>query len=280
MVHINIPNFDFNKVLFLGIGGGFDVFGAIPLADRLKGDHFLASYGDKKDFIVRKATTEDYPSYVLSEEYENVYVLGRNGVQLVKKGLQQILGLHPEIDTIIAIDGGVDSLMHGDEKNPGTILEDFIVMAAIDEISVKYKYLVCLGFGTEAEEGIEQTIVLKNISELSDHLIGTCSLTKNTIEFQNYKKLCEKAWKYGRVSHIQSQIIAAVEGCFGNIEIDRVDSRLYGQPLNKINISPIMSTYWFFDFKGVIEKNRVVNCLRPSSLFTDAMMLYRQYLDC
>jgi len=170
MVHINIPNFDFNKVLFLGIGGGFDVFGAIPLTEHLKGDHFLASYGDKKDFIVRKATTEDYPSYVLSEEYENVYVLGRNGVQLVKKGLQQILSLHSEIDTIIAIDGGVDSLMHGDEKNPGTILEDFIVEVKSFESSsqseCKLKYSISFIISVSFNSFIQYSVSRDSLSAI------------------------------------------------------------------------------------------------------------------
>lgn len=269
---LNIPQFDYNKVLFIGVGGGFDIFGSTPLADAMGGSHVFMSYGDKKDFIVREATSDDYPSNLLERK---TYVLGRNGVQLVKKGIQQVLEENSDIDTIIGVDGGIDSLMHGDEKNPGTILEDFIVMAGIDETQIANKYLVCLGFGTEAEEGIDHNGVLGNIAALSDDLIGTCSLIKGSDEFVQYKKLCEKAWESGRVSHIQSQVISAIEGEFGFREIENIDSRLYGDSMGQISLSPLMGMYWFFKFDGVIQQNKVINHLSASSTFTDAMLLFR-----
>lgn len=276
MIKLNIPDFPDGPIMFVGVGGGFDVFGAIPLATRLpNAEHVFVSYGDKKDIMVgkpREGGWGDYPSNQLGSL--NSYVLGRHGVQNVKQGLQTVLEQHPQIQTIFAIDGGVDSLMRGHERNSGTILEDFIVMAAIDELAVEHKYLGCIGLGTEAAEGIDTDVVLSYFAELSDHLVGTCSLSPKMDEYQVYKKCCEEAWANGRKSHIHSQVIAAVEGGFGFQEIEH-DARLHGTPVSEISISPLMGMYWIFEFDGVVAKNPLINAIKPSATFTDALLLLR-----
>lgn len=280
MIPLNIPSLEYGNTLFVGVGGGYDIYGSIPLIETIPGNHVLVSYGSAKDFIVRKATDADFPSSALIGHYNDIYVLGRNGVKTVTKGLQDIIDFH-DIDCIVGIDGGVDSLMHGDEANSGTILEDFIVMAAIESLPIKNKYLVNIGFGAEAEEGIEQSTVFKNIAELSDCFLGSCSLTKSHSPYspyQIYKRLCELAWQQGRKSHIQSRIIAAVEGNYGNYVIDGIDARLTVAETTA-DISALMSIYWFFEFNGVIAKNKIIPLLKHSSTFTDALSLYRNYLS-
>src|SRR5690606_12670392 len=53
---------------------------------------------------------------------------------------------HLQIDAIIGLDGGIDSVMIGDEEGAGTLLEDTISLCAIRQLDVPVKILGCLGF--------------------------------------------------------------------------------------------------------------------------------------
>ena len=264
------------SALFIGVGGGYDVFGAIPLRLTTKTTKALfVSYGPQKGFKVRESTEEDFPTCTLPF---TTYTLGRNGVQDVKEGIQELVDAY-DVNTIFAIDGGVDSLMRGDEDGQGTVLEDFIVLSAIDQVEIQHKYLACVGFGAETEEGVGHYRVLENIAELckTGDFIGSCSLTKDK-DFSYYKTLCEQAWSDGRKSHIQSKVILAVEGEFGHQDIEGMDARIENPVTEEIFISPLMSIYWFFRLEGVVKRNLVIDHIKESRSFTDALMLYRQSL--
>lgn len=54
---------------------------------------------------------------------------------------------HLGIDGIILIDGGVDSLMRGDEPEPGTMFEDSLSLLAVsDQKNIRVRLIACLGF--------------------------------------------------------------------------------------------------------------------------------------
>lgn len=275
---MNVPEELKNKsALFIGAGGGYDVYAAIPLVLATKAKKsLLVSFGTKKGFTVRESTEEDVPTCNLPFK---TYTLGKNGVQDVKDGIQELIDAY-DVDTIFAVDGGVDSLMRGDEDGQGTVLEDFIVLSAISQIDIENKYLACVGFGAETEEGVNHYRVLENIAELtkSGDFIGSCSLTQGK-EFQNYRQLCERSWETDRKSHIQSKVILATEGEFGDVVIEGMDARIEDPVTEEIFISPLMSIYWFFRLDGVVNRNIVIDNIKDSRSFTDALMLYRQSLQ-
>ena len=215
-------------ILYVGVGGGFDVFGAIPLMFANRNNKpILANYSHfLKGVDVVKPSESCYPEgYLASDEkiknlpeslYPTVYTLGREGVQCIKRGLEKIIRTE-WVKTIISIDCGVDSLFHGDEENHGTILEEAITMTALSLIADIPKYHVCLGFGTENEEDLNHYRSLENISLLAKEgqYLG-CTALLDSEEFQCYESACKTAWNFGRVSHIHPKIIAAVKGEFGD----------------------------------------------------------------
>jgi hypothetical protein len=302
---LNVPELFCENILFVGAGGGFDIFGAIPLIhdypihnyplnkfDAIPHNFTLANFGNNTDETLRIAQKEDieYQLWDLKEyTYLNIpqiYVLGRQGVLNTYDSLQKIVDEN-KIDSIMVIDGGVDSLMRGNEQDSGTILEDFIVLAAVNKIKVKNKYLICLGFGCETEERLNHARALENISALmkTGDFIGSCSLTKNMQCYEKYYDICEKAWTNNRVSHIQGKVIAAVEGNFGNVKIKGMDARL-AQPAPTEHglfahnfISPLMGIYWFFNLQGVINNNLIIPYIDKSRTFADAKILLRQYFE-
>ncbi len=275
------------NTLFLGIGGGFDVYGSIPLfaqyRDTTTRFFFANVNASVKSLLVYPGheyhCPEGYLSDWLQRECYNtsVYALPRLGVKLLRQYLENIIKEH-FIDTIVCIDGGVDSLMTGDEEGAGTILEDFVTMQAVSELQVS-KILVCLGFGTETDENVCHNFVLENMAALNADgaFLGCSALIKDSLEYRLYKEVCEHAWVPGRrKSHIHTKIISAVEGRFGNNSMySDVDPQLAGDT-NCVNyINPLMSIMWFYDFNKVLARNKLVKILENSNTNTDVLMLYR-----
>lgn len=277
------------RLLIVGIGSGFDVFAGLPIQhlltsgklDDVPEEIVFANFSDRKGFDAELAKPDDYPHGLLEFDRTGckMWSLSRSGVQSLKDGLQKIIEAH-NIDCMLLVDGGVDSLMCGDERDQGTVLEDFCVLAAASEIDLDTKILACLGFGTETDENLNHYRALENIAFLAKHgcFLGNCALTTEMQEFRYYKRECEWVWRNNRKSHVQTKVISAVLGGFEDNAYSEVDSRVYGGSQGRDFISPLMWLYWFFDLEGVTATNQVIEALRPSRTFTDALMLYRQWM--
>src|SRR5690606_28095765 len=82
---------------------------------------------------------------------------------------------HLSIDGILLVDGGVDSLMRGDEAEKGTLIEDATSLAAVHELThVKTRLLGCVALGAELD--ITFSHVFENIAALtqSGGFLGSC----------------------------------------------------------------------------------------------------------
>lgn len=302
---MNLPiQFKNQNILIAGAGGGFDVFAGLPLLYVLEKQNkvVLASFSDKKDFVSEIAAKDHYPEGFLDQK---CYLIPRAGVQLVRKSYKEIIAQN-NIDVIILVDGGIDSLMTGDEINRGTVLEDFISLAAVggkndyhpigvhsqtelnmamdineDLRKLPKLYLACVGFGTEQEEEIDQNVVLENMAALNREgaFLGVSALVSGSEIFKKYKETCERVWQNGRKSHIHSRIIPAVEGRYGMIETEGVDARLAdlsGLKDFKPFVHPLMSIYWFYDLLKVVKLNKAIGLLEKSNTIPDAIMLLRE----
>lgn len=293
---LNLPDevLSGKNYLIVGAGGGFDIFGAVPFLQTLlilKQGHSvtLGSYNTSGSCKKLEQNSETYPEKQLSDwlkkkRYVNVdlWTFPKVGVQALKKMYEELIDRY-EIDTLILIDGGVDSLMHGDEEGAGTLLEDSISLTAADLCNdVDRKILCCLGFGTELEEGVCHYSVLENMAHLARRqaLLGGCVLCSHMKNYIEYKDACENAWENGRKSHIQTKIISAIEGEFGDTNLyEGVDAQVLGNEKPVNFISQLMSTFWFYELKAVTQENKLCKLLRPTQTSTDALMVYRQAID-
>ena len=145
------------------------MFGGLPIAYELetqwKKNIVLANYSSRSGIFSQKPEEGDEPEYALSQMVDwPVFMLGREGVQTVRRGYEQILE-QVNCSTLFLVDGGVDSLMRGNEEGAGTVLEDTISMEAISQLTnVHNKILVCLGFSTEIEEDVSHFQALENMA--------------------------------------------------------------------------------------------------------------------
>jgi hypothetical protein len=261
------------NVLLAGAGGGFDVFSGLPLYFALKkqgknvhlanwtfsdiefGDGGPERINDKLAAVTADSRGQYYfPERYLCEWFKSkgeavtVYCFMACGTQQLKYSYQWIVDKH-NIDTIILVDGGTDSLLRGDEETLGTPVEDMTSIAAADMVNVPTKILACLGFGIDTYHGVCHAHVLKSIADHAkeDGYLGAISLTRQMEEVKQFVSASRYVFRKmpQATSIVVSSIISAIQGEFGNYH---VTERTMG---SELFINPLMGLYWFFDLRAI-----------------------------
>jgi hypothetical protein len=173
---------------------------------------------------------------------------------------------HRQLDGIVLIDGGVDSLTHGDEEFCGTILEDYVSLAAVSMLQeMPIRVLACIGMGVEGD--VSHARILENMATLTQQggFLGTSALLA-----QSYAcKLYEEALAYvhsqpeQQPSVVNASIVSSVRGHFGDYHLT---DRTRG---SELWISPLMSLYWFFSVDVVASQNLFLEPMRETTSMSD-----------
>jgi hypothetical protein len=284
---------DSRSILISGIGGGFDVFCGLPLYFHLRERGYqvhLANYSfsDVESFTggirltdTLVGVTADFQERVIyfpelylarwfqatREEAVPIWVFHKTGVQPLRANYQRLIE-HLQVDTLLLVDGGIDSLARGDEAEPGTFIEDTVSLAALAALPIPTKQiLACVGFGAERE--VTHAHILENMADLArrDAFLGACALTKTMPEYRAYEDAVSMVHeqKYQDPSVINASIVSAVRGEYGDYHLVEKTrgSRLW--------ISPLMTLYWFYDAPAVVAQHAVLPALRESVTFSDAI---------
>jgi hypothetical protein len=286
--------------LIVGMGGGFDVFCGLPIYLELRKrgwNAHLANFSFTeiarlKDgqrltptLVGIHAGVKDFAIYFPELYLAQWFAEKRNHTVTVwcfeKTGAGPLLDNYRvlveslSIDGIVLIDGGVDSLMRGDEAQTGTMIEDAISLFAVNALSqIPIRVIACLGFGSEQD--VSYTQVLENIATLTKAggFLGACSLTPEMEAYRDYEEavLYTQNKRYQDASVINSSIISAAHGEFGNYHLTEKTrgSRLW--------ISPLMLLYWFFDLPTVARHNLFLPQLHETQTFMEAVFAARSAL--
>lgn len=287
---------DCKNLLIAGMGGGFDIYCGIPIYLALKELGFnvhLANYSFSDITFLREGTrlTETllgvtanmknflgyFPEFYLAQWFQQnkqeditVWTFQKTGTSPLLKNYQALVE-YLNIDGILLVDGGVDSLMRGDEAGKGTLLEDAISLSAVNQLdNVPLKMIACIGMG--AEQDVTHFHVFENIAQLTKlgGFYGVCSLTPQMPVYQQYESavLYAQAQPAQDPSVINSSMISAVRGEYDNYHLTK---KTFGSCLW---ISPLMSLYWFFDFSVVVQNNLFLSQIHPSESFWDTVQRY------
>lgn len=288
------------NILIMGMGGGFDVFSGIPIyltLEKMGIKSHLANFTHASWSEIPNHTqiipmspgcmgvtgniiqaSENMPEAYLSSwfkdiESKEVVVWTFKRDQSVKEysNSLNVLVKHLDIDTILLVDGGVDSIMQGDEEGSGTMMEDTLTLAAVKNANVKNKLLACVGFGTEIEEKLSHYLALENMANITKQggFYGSCSLVGFMDCFKKYKEICEHVWNQPghRKSHVQTRIIPAAEGEFGDFHMFPMEKKA------DVFISPLMSVYWFFNAEAAIFNNKIIPVIEEQETFFEAVQI-------
>jgi hypothetical protein len=298
-------------ILIAGTGGGFDVFIGLPLYFSLRAlgktvhlanysfcDADLVKYAGDPQVLIDdlllgtcgsvKQMLPYFPEGYLSQWFKEtrqedvpIWMFMRSGPADLKKAYLKLIEHLGRIDALILVDGGVDSLMRGDESDPGTMLEDSISLAAAETLDIPVKILACLGFGTEIGDGLCHAHALENMAALAKEgaFLGSCALTAAMEAYQFYESALRYVWEQPEhlKSHISTQVVAAVRGESGNHHLYEDD---FSRSV-RIAVSPLMSLYWFFEAGAVIRRNLMIPAISSTRLKEEtfrALALQRRQL--
>jgi len=299
----SLPLFDklngSDSILIAGAGGGFDVFCGLPLYFSLKSAgksvHLanlsftdLPSEAQRRSpalFEVNAETQsrlEYFPEKYLSEWFKSrgedvpIWCFDRTGHGRLVDAYDA-LRRDLKLDAIILVDGGTDCLMRGDEFGLGTPHEDIVSIAAVDDVMVESKLIVCLGFGVDSFHGVCHAHFLERISDAIrlGGFLGAFALTKEMKEFRLYEEAC--SFVFARMpedkSIVSSSILHAVQGEFGDVHAtDRTRrSRLW--------INPLMSLYWCIELSVVARQVQYLEAIKGTVTFDDVRLVVDHWLE-
>lgn len=274
-------------VLLAGAGGGFDLFCGLPLSFALTAlgkrvvlanlsftslDRTTAPPLGEALYEVNARTRAElryFPEVHLARwlaeqgEPQPIYAFPRTGVRLLLAAYQHLVDTY-QVDTVLLVDGGTDSLMRGDEAGLGTPEEDAVSLAAVQALAgVEQKLLVCLGFGVDTFHGVAHAQYLEAVADLTRQgaYLGAWSLTPEMPEVRRYREAL--AYVHEQMpdfpSIVSSSVLDAIEGYFGDHHstLGTRDSTLF--------INPLMGLYWAFEVEGVVRRNLYLDRLMDTT---------------
>jgi hypothetical protein len=249
---------------------------------------FLPPIGERLSPAVLTVTTETpllvpyFPERHLADwlaaqgEAAPIYAFERTGVRPLRAAYRA-LAEHLQLDTLVLVDGGSDSLMRGDEAGLGTPGEDMASIVAASRLGLPRKLLLCLGFGVDSHHGVGNAETLEALAELTrcGAYLGALSLLDQMPAVQRYRAATEYVCTQmpGDESIVCTSILAALAGRYGN---HHPTMRTFGSTLW---INPLMPLAWGVQLDAVAERLLYRDALRDTESFEEirrAIMAFRQ----
>jgi hypothetical protein len=283
-----------------GAGGGFDVYAALPIYERLRllgKKVFLAnlsfvSLGTTNAQMLTRAlyavepttTGQDFyfPERTLAQflsrrgDTVSVYAFEKLGVAPLREGyahLVQSLGL----DAIVLVDGGTDILLRGDEAGLGTPAEDMASLGAVAAMNVPTRIVACIGFGVDTYHGVCHANWLENVAALTAEraFLGATALLERMPEVRLYLDAVNTADLRTPLqpSIVNGSTVSSIEGRFGDYHRNpRTQS-------SKLFINPLMSLLWTFDLAAVARRNLYLDRLVNTETSWDVHLIIEHFCE-
>ena len=284
-------------VLVAGCGGGFDIYAGIPLALALRrrGQRVVLANLSFSDLPTLAAAqwcegvweispdTRELPYFsekwlaewlLRQDETAKVLAFAKTGAAPLRSSYEAIIRRH-EIDAVVLIDGGTDSLIFGDEPGVGTVVEDAVSLTAVGGLALEHKYLACLGFGIDHFHGVSHHAFLENTAQMvrDGGFMGAASLLREMDEVAAFLDLVDFANQRqpDYRSIVCNSIASALRGEFGD---HHATDRTAGQALF---INPLMSQYWCYSVDHVIARMHYATAVSATNSFRKARLAIEAY---
>jgi len=287
------------SVLVAGCGGGFDVFAGVPVAQHLlatgKSVAFASfsftnlwlSGGERITPTMWRVDENSseipyFPEKWLAEwlasrgQHPPIYAFAKSGVGPLSAAYRWIMDTH-QIDLVLLVDGGTDSILFGDEPGLGTVVEDAVSIVAVDQAAGKQAVLAAIGFGVDHYHGVSHHAFLENVARLTRDggFLGAFSLQRDTDETTAFLDLVDYANQRQPLhpSIVCNSIASALRGEFGNYH---ATSRTSG---NDLFINPLMSQYWTFEVARVAHHMAYASQLAATERMEDASRVIKLWRE-
>jgi len=248
------------KALIIGIGGGADIVGTIPMKSYLE-EHGIECYlgglpwerysidpypGPRRFseiqkkrnfnqsicFITAKTLTKDGLQFSESKvanfvKNKIIFVNIFNSIRSIAADLIEFIN-DKKIDYVVGVDVGGDVLALGDEKGLASPLADSIMLNVLKIIEAKcLTHLGVLGYGSDGELKISEINKCMAIASSKKGLVGSVGLS--TDAYKTMKEIVKK------VETDASRIpLLSFEGSYGNHPIRRGRIQVEVHPMSQI----------------------------------------------
>lgn len=196
-----------------------------------------------------------------------VYAFAKSGVRPLATAYRAIIDRH-DIDTVVLVDGGTDSIVFGDEPGVGSVVEDAVSLVAADQAAGENVLLAAIGFGVDHYHGVSHHAFLENAAHLirDGGFLGMFSLSQGSKQADAFLDLVDYANQRQpqHPSIVCNSIASALRGEFGNYH---ATSRTSG---NELFISPLMTQYWTFQTSAVVRRMAYAGELAETERAEDA----------
>ena len=292
---------DSQRILVAGAGGGFDVYGGLPLALALRARGaevflgnltFVASGFSLDSWLAPDVAAitpasggfaEYFPERTLARwlkgigEPSTVYAFQRTGVEPLREAYRALVD-HHAIDAIVLVDGGTDILMRGDEAGLGTPEEDMASLAAVARLpEVPVRLVASIGFGIDAYHGVNHVQVLENLADLEADgaYLGAFSIPRSSREGALYLDAVAHAQEHTplRPSIVHGQIASAMLGVSGNAQFTQRTRN------SVLFVNPLMAMYFTVTVDGLAARHLYLPLLEGTQTIGQIARIIGEFRD-
>lgn len=192
-----------------------------------------------------------------------------------------------EVDAIVAVDGGSDSLMAGDESGLGDPIEDAVSVATIATMTpsrrpLLSRLLVAIGVGCDRFNGVSDAATLRAMAELTaaGGSRGAMLLEPTSPLVQAYRRFTETANNlHSFRSLINTTVLEASYGAYGSEKVP--EPLLLRVRPGQLFIWPLMAMHFAFTIQSVFQRNlyavKLLSCRSVEESYV-ALATFRQSL--
>ncbi len=177
-----------------------------------------------------------------------------------------------DVDAIVLVDGGSDSLMAGDEAGLGDPVEDAVSLASAASLTdTPVKILLSVGLGLDRHNGVSDAASMRAVAELTARggFLGALALEPSQPGVQFYRELAAFfEARDGVRSAVPGVILSVLEGHFGADVVPAALQRRV-QP-GSLALHPLMAILWAFDVDAVAARSHLCRWVRHAPTPRDA----------
>lgn len=292
------------NVLLCGCGGGFDFVHGLalyPELQRLGKNVVIGSYSfgapeairgaptvfEEGDALAKRVTAASTPAPHYGPEihlcsfldarfpkdtphFAYAYYARAFTVPILTRLYRQLIDDH-QIDAIVLLDGGSDSLMAGDEEGLGDPIEDAVSVTTVAGLAgLKAKILLSMGFGADRFNHVSDAASLRAVAELTARggFLGAMSLEPSSLALETYRDGLEHIYQRQSFrSVLAGAIVSAAQGWFGSDDIPPIlEPRV--RP-GEMFAWPLMAMLWAFDVDAVAERSLIAGWIHGCQTVAD-----------
>lgn len=264
-------------VILAGCGGGYDIFGCIPLFYSLtKVDKILTNLSFtstevldnlaglnhvtkllKGLYLIPPGTYAEecyyFPEYELANKLNHDIYIIHNSITI-----QEMISCYeylikyrsPGIEKVYLIDGGCDLLLSGNETELATPVEDMMHLKAIDTLPIKEKYVCAIGLNVDCGDGVIEAELVQRLKYLEDQgiIIEREIWSLDDSNVQKYYQITKSCNLKNTVVH--SYIICALNDQYGLITPKHLIHKIKN---TTVNVGTLTKTFVKLDLDKLVR---------------------------